>query len=319
MQPVGIVVDLLVGADLVRPADQGAADDNVAEGDDVGDDGGRDRRQEQVEVGHAEGDRQVVEHLAEGRLGKAELDVGKRELLGDPADRHGDDHRRDHAVFAHLVGQGVFLRQRLEGDREDHDDADQPADGQGDRRLAHPTGRLEFAEQRGHPGADEDASLERSGDQPHDAPTPAGDAEDEEDQKDLQLQGDQRLDRLGPRLELAEVQQHHRNPRGDPARHHRNPEQRRQHEADAADEDVRQGDVVGQPEILLQKWDHRQGDDEQEQRLDELDHLPAVMNERQPDLERAAGPIGLFLTFFTLINLHYLSPLSWKVLKTNRY
>src|SRR5690606_15217757 len=109
-------------------------------------------------------------------------------------------------------------------------------------------------------------------------------------------------------LVVAEKQQYHGDAGGDPAGYERYAEQRRQHETDAAHHHVGQGHVIGQAEILFQQRDHRQADHEHDQRLQHLRGFPAVMHEGQAHLERAEGPVRLFVAVTALENLHEGSP-----------
>ncbi|KAI3475668.1 hypothetical protein L1887_62886 [Cichorium endivia] len=245
---INVVLDHLVGTQLVGALHQRLADDDVAEGDHIGDYRGGHGQHEHVQTGETDVEGQVVPHLAEGRRGDAPFHVGHLVLAHGDADEDGDQHAWHHAVVDDLAGEGHALGQALERHREHQVQADQAAQHQGDRRVGQAPASVDLADQRSDAGADDDAALHRIRDQPHQRATQAGDAEKQKDHEHQKLQGEQRLDRLWARLIVTEKQQYHRDAGGDPAGHQRHAKQRRQHETDAAHHHVGQSHVVGQAE-----------------------------------------------------------------------
>src|SRR5690606_18932332 len=177
---------------------------------------------------------------------------GKRRFPGGDTHEDGDQHAWHHAVVDDLARQREAAGQPMEGHREHQIQADQAAQHQGYRGVGKASAGLDLTDQRGDTGADDDAALHGVGDQPHQHGTEAGDAEKQEDHEYQELQGKQRLDGLRAWFEVAEKQQHHGNAGGDPTGYEGHAEQGRQHEADPADHDVGQGDLVGQAEGALQ-------------------------------------------------------------------
>ena len=285
--------DLLVRAQVVDALAQREADEDVAEGDHVGNDRGRDREQEHVRARHAGAEHEVVHHAGEVGLGDAPLNVGQRVFAYHPAHDHGDEHARDHAEVGDRLGQLAGLDDVLEGQREQDVGRHDRADQQRDRRAVDAAAGLEFAHHGSDAGADDDAALERVRNYRHQLVAQAGEAEEQEDDEDLDLEREHRLDRFRPRLEVLQEQQHDRNRRRDPARHERHAEQRRQQIADAGDDAEGERGVIGHAEVLHQQRDHAQADDEHEQALHHLRELPAVMDEGQADLERPERPVGV--------------------------
>src|SRR5690606_11038637 len=111
---VDVVFDHFVGTQFIGALHQGLADDDVTEGDHVGDHRGGNGQQEDIQAGETDVERQVVPHLAEGRRSDAPLHVRHLVLAHADADENGDQHARHHAVVDDLAGEGHALGQTLE-------------------------------------------------------------------------------------------------------------------------------------------------------------------------------------------------------------
>ena len=304
MHTVHAVVDVFVFAQVVDTIHQGLTHHDVTEGNDVGNDCGRNRIQKYIQIRETNAKRQVVPQLVERRLGDPPLHVRHIVFAGGKAHQNGHHHARHHAVVGNLAGQHVLVDKAFERDREHQIQTHQTTHDQGDRRVGQAAAGLDFTHQCRNTGTNNDTALHRARNPVNQFAAQTGHAQNQKDQEHQELQCKQRLDGLRAGFIIGKEQQHHRNTRGNPAGHQRHTQQGWQHKADTADHHVSQGHVVGNTEIFFQQRNHGQTDHKHDQRLHHLREFPAVMDKRQSDFKGTSRPVRLLFTILSVEHLH---------------
>src|SRR5690606_27718044 len=194
---VHAVVDVFVFAQVVDTVHQGLTHHDVTEGNDVGNDCGRNRIQEYIQIRETNAKRQVVPQLVERRLGDPPLHVRHIVFAGGKAHQNGHHHSRYHAVVGNFAGQYVLVDETFERDREHQIQTHQATHNQGDRCVGQAAASLDFTHQRCNTGTDNDTALHGARNPVDQFTAQPGNAQNQEDQEHQELQCKQRLDGLG--------------------------------------------------------------------------------------------------------------------------